>query len=89
MAKQCNKALEDSKIDKASWLRRLGRYDYKVKRSRSSLPSHASPASVTEASRVDSQIVQQQGKANTKTRKREVASETFPQGDLADFVMSQ
>ena len=90
MAKRCNEVLEDNEREEICWLGRLGRYDYMVERSRSNLLSHDSPASVTEATWVDGQIVvQQQESANTRTRKREVASETFSQHDSADFVISQ
>jgi DNA ligase 4 len=42
MAQRCNEVLEDSEREETSWLGRLGRYDYKVERSRSSSPSHDS-----------------------------------------------
>jgi DNA ligase-4 len=78
IAKQCNKVLKDSKREETSWLRKLGRYNFNTERSRSSLPSYDSSASVTEATRVDSKIVvQQQKSTNKRTRKREVASKTF------------
>jgi hypothetical protein len=78
IAKQYNKVLKDSKREETSWLGRLGRYNFNTERSRSSLPSYNSSASVTEATRVDSKIVvQQQKSTNKKTRKQEVASKTF------------
>jgi hypothetical protein len=78
IAKQYNKVLKDSIREETSWLGRLGRYDFNTKRSRSSLPSYNSSASVTEATRFDSKIVvQQQKSTNKKTRKQEVASTTF------------
>jgi DNA ligase 4 len=67
IAKQYNKVLEDNKRKEIYWLRRLGRYNYIVERSRSSLLSYNSPVSVTEATWVDSQIVvQQQESTNTR-----------------------
>jgi hypothetical protein len=42
MAKRRNEVLEDSEREETSWLARLGRYDYKVERSRSGSPSHDS-----------------------------------------------
>ena len=42
MAKRCNEVLEDSEREETSWLKRLGRYDFNVERSRSSSPSYDS-----------------------------------------------
>jgi DNA ligase-4 len=78
MAKRCNKVLKDSEREETSWVKRLRRCDFNTERSRSSLPSYDSSASVTKATWVNSKIVvQQQKSANKRTRKREVASKTF------------
>jgi DNA ligase 4 len=72
MAKRCGEVPEDSEREETHWLGRLGVSDLK----HSSLNYYS-----TEATWVNRQVAQLQEKAHTGTKKRLMASETFPQGD--------